>query len=197
MILYFDTETTGLRPGKICQLSYILDYGAGKIESKNFFFTVDYIEPSAIAVHGFSVPILKRLSGGKTFSDYAEEIANDFKSASIIIAHNISFDLSFLRKEFEEIGAFFCYKNECCSMKTAVPVTKILRSNGKGYKYPKLIELCEFLDITEIDIVGKEKLLFGAFSHSHDARFDTTALYLCVDLLMNTSKDFAFLKEFN
>ena len=44
-ILMFDTETTGLRPGQICQLSYIVIDNSTKpykVYGKNFFFSVDY-----------------------------------------------------------------------------------------------------------------------------------------------------------
>ena len=53
MILFFDTETTGLMPGRIIQLSYIMQTETD-VKAKNFFFYVDYIEPSAVAVHGFT-----------------------------------------------------------------------------------------------------------------------------------------------
>ncbi len=57
-MIFFDTETTGIRPGNICQLSYILvdtSYKPTKTIGKNIFFTVDYVEPSAQDVHGFSI----------------------------------------------------------------------------------------------------------------------------------------------
>ena len=73
MILYLDTETTGLYPGEICQLSYIMQDKDGAT-AKNFFFAVKDVEYGAYLVHGFSVQILKELSGGKTFSDHADEI---------------------------------------------------------------------------------------------------------------------------
>lgn len=191
MLLYFDTETTGLRPGKICQLSYIMDYEDGKIIAKNFFFSVPFIEPSAVMVHGFTVEKLKVLSKGKVFADFADEIANDFYQADTIIAHNISFDLSFLRQEFLEIGKPFRYKNEFCSMKTAVPVTCILRTNNKGYKYPKLTELCSHLNIFDDEITYFEDKFFSETTKNHDARFDTTALFMCVKTLIKNNETFA------
>ena len=49
-LLFFDTETTGIKPGSICQLSYITVDASAKPQittGKNFFFTVDEMEPSA------------------------------------------------------------------------------------------------------------------------------------------------------
>ena len=68
--------------------------------AKNFFFAVNYIEPSAIAVHGFTPEKLAILSDGKTFSSEADEIYDDFLSADLIVAHNVKFDIGFLIAEF-------------------------------------------------------------------------------------------------
>ena len=189
MIIYFDTETTGLRPGHICQLSYILRDSFG-FTTKNYFFSVDEVEYSAYLVHGFSVAKLRELSGGKRFADFAKEIAKDFALADVIVAHNVDFDLSFLRAEFLEAGVPFTYKNAFCSMKTAVPVCKIMRSSGKGYKYPKLTEFALFSGITEGEAFAKEKEWFATLSHVHDARFDTTLLAMCVENAMVNSEEF-------
>ena len=195
MILYFDTETTGLRPGNICQLSYVMEDAFG-VMAKNFFFTVDMVEYSAYLVHGFSVEDLFNLSGGKRFVEHIKEIAFDFALADLIVAHNISFDLNFLRAEFDNVGECFRYKNDFCSMKSAVPICKLPRKTGAGYKYPKLTELCQFLHIIEDEIVDKERLLYGSITSSHDARFDTTALYLCAKKASEIYPEFSCVKEF-
>ncbi|MBO5286032.1 MAG: 3'-5' exonuclease [Clostridia bacterium] len=179
MVIYFDTETTGLHPGNICQLSYIVEDGLGTY-GKNFFFTVDNVEYSAYLVHGFSVADLFRLSGGKRFIDSIKEISCDFASADLIVAHNVDFDLNFMRAEFKNANATFKYNKEFCSMKSSVCVCKLPRSRGVGYKYPKLTELCAFLNITEQDVMDTERRLYGSVNQSHDARYDTAALYLCV-----------------
>ena len=99
MILFFDTETTGLSSGRIIQLSYVMQ-SSKNVKAKNFFFYVDYVEPSAVAVHGFTPEKLFVLSNGHTFSTDIEEIYDDFLRADVIIAHNLSFDLKFMIAEF-------------------------------------------------------------------------------------------------
>ena len=42
MILFFDTETTGLIPGRIIQLSYVMQSETATT-AKNFFFAVEYV----------------------------------------------------------------------------------------------------------------------------------------------------------
>ena len=65
MVLYFDTETTGLYPGEICQLSYIMQ-DKGGVSAKNFYFAVDFVEYGALKVHGLTAEKLNEtvLHGG-------------------------------------------------------------------------------------------------------------------------------------
>jgi DNA polymerase-3 subunit epsilon len=194
MILYFDTETTGLRPGQICQLTYIMQDGFGSV-AKNFFFSVESVDYSAFLVHGFSVQKLYALSNGKVFSDFITEIAQDFANADLIIAHNIDFDLSFMRAEFERAGVQFKYKNSLCSMKTCVPICKLPRSRGVGFKYPKLGEMLNYFGYTDCDIVAKEKEIYGMVTSAHDARYDTVALYMAVNKATAICPEFSIVKE--
>lgn len=195
MIIYLDTETTGLHPGNICQLSYILQ-DKEKVSAKNMFFTVDYVEPSAQSVHGFSVEYLYKASGGKRFIDRADEIKKDFESASVLVAHNASFDFMFLGEEYTRINKPLYAERVLCSMKTMTPYVKLPKSRGFGYKYPKLSELCEFFHITEREVNVDAKKLFGGETGFHDARFDTTALYLAMNNAFESIPDLAFIKEY-
>lgn len=194
MILYFDTETTGLRPGQICQLSYVMQSG-DNLTARNLFFTVDQMEPSAQAVHGFSIDKLKDLSGGKRFCDYADIIENDFNSADVVVSHNTSFDFMFIRAEFERLGKIFSVKREFCSMKKSTPVCKLVRASTGAYKYPKLSELCKYLGIENGHILDAVKKVFGTTADFHDARFDTTAVLLAVNKAIEL-KEFAEVKKF-
>ena len=105
MIIFLDTETTGLHPGNICQLSYIMQDDK-KVIAKNYFFTVDFVEQSAFMVHGFSVEKLKDLSNGQRFCDHIKEIDEDFSSAKLIVAHNFSFDQSFYARNLKIVVNF-------------------------------------------------------------------------------------------
>ena len=177
MILFFDTETTGLSPGRIIQLSYVMQTST-EVKAKNFFFYVDYIEPSAVAVHGFTPEKLLELSKGHTFSTDIEEIYDDFLRADVIIAHNLSFDLKFMIAEFAYHDRQFRYREGICSMRYFTDIIKIPRANGRGYKYPKLTEFSDYYDLYPYDVTTETAKLFGAYGQSHDARYDTTELYL-------------------
>ena len=195
MIIFLDTETTGLYPGNICQLSYVMQ-DKTSVKAKNMYFAVDNVEYGAYKVHGLSPEILAELSGGDVFGDRIDEIENDFLSADLIIAHNTAFDFMFLRKEFESCGRDFIVKNEFCSMKKMTPVCKIMRSSGKGYKYPKLKELCDYFYISNREINKATVELFGKGNAYHDARFDTTAVYLAINKGMQLEEIMQELKEY-
>ena len=180
MVLFFDTETTGLYPGEVCQLTYIMQEKE-EVFVKNFFFNVKEMPLSAEAVHGFSIELLKELSGDKDFSYFIKEIGDDFNRADVIVSHNFQFDEMFLRASFERNYDSFLYNESLCTMKTFTPICKFPRKNNKGYKYPKLNELCEFLGIDEDKINQTTQLLFKQKVGFHDARFDTVAVYLAVN----------------
>lgn len=179
-MLFFDTETTGLRPGNICQLSYITVDTSSKpyeIYGKNIFFKVDYVEPSAEDIHGFSVEKLEHLSGGITFRERYHEFLEDFLYCDIVIGHNVPFDIKFIEKEFLDCGIKFKPKNIFCTMKYYKDICK-LRGRGSEYKNPKLSEVTDFLNVNSMYIDEISNKLFNGAGDFHDARFDTTATYL-------------------
>lgn len=195
MILFFDTETTGLRPGQICQLSYVMQSGEC-LTARNLFFTVDFMEKSAQAVHGFSLEKLALLSGGKRFCDHVDIIEKDFSSADLVIAHNTAFDFSFMRAEFERLNKIFSVKREFCSMKKSVPICKLIRASSGAYKYPKLSELCAHFKIDNQFISDALYKVFGASAGFHDARFDTTAVLLAINKGIREFDEYKEIREF-
>ena len=181
-LLIFDTETTSLKPGHICQLSYILIDASSKPQTtlgKNVFFSVDEMDPAAQGVHGFSLESLYELSSGMYFEDKYEEFIADFKDADYIIGHNVNFDIRFLKSELECLGIDFTPKHTFCTMQYYIKVCAIKKANG-DLKNPKLEEVIKFLNISKSTINSKTDELFEGSGDYHDARFDTTATYLCV-----------------
>lgn len=181
-LLIFDTETTSIRPGHICQLSYITIDASSKPQKtigKNFFITVDEMDPNAEAVHGFSLEKLYELSDGMYFEDLLEDFITDFAEADFIIGHNVNFDVRFLKHELEDMGIDYEPKNTFCTMQYYKDICKILKPNGE-YKNPKLEEVINFLNITKEQISSKADELFSGSGDYHDARFDTAATYLVV-----------------
>lgn len=180
MILYFDTETSSLMPGRIIQLAYVM-CGDGEKRAKNFYFYTSYIDPSASDIHGITPEKLAMLSEGHTFSEFADEIYDDFISADLIISHNFDFDLRFMTAEFDYLDRTFRYREALCSMRYFTSRLRLPRPNGRGYKYPKLDELSEHFDIYPYDISMETLKLFGEAGAGHDARYDTVEMMLSVE----------------
>ncbi|MCY6959792.1 3'-5' exonuclease [Clostridium brassicae] len=182
--IFIDTETTGIEPGEIVQLTYCVcdtnSQGEEKVcFSKNFFFNVDYIEPSAQRVHGFSVEKLKNLSNGKTFKDVALEVSNDLKDG-VFIAHNVNFDKKFVVAEFNKLNNIdWNPKDFFCTMEYFKPIVKAKTKTGR-IKNPRLEETIDFLEINKKTVLNGAKRLFNCDDVDfHDARYDVAALVSC------------------
>jgi DNA polymerase-3 subunit epsilon len=177
-LLVFDTETTGLAPGQICQLAYIIAKD-DIIVGKNFYFKVSRMEPGAQRVHGLSLEQLERLSEGKRFCDHYPEISDDFRKADRVVAHNFSFDRTFMAREFERCQGTFACADSFCTMRHFTAACGLPHPNYR-YKFPRLDELVQFFGVGEEAIARLAAALFGCREVSgHDARFDATAAYLC------------------
>lgn len=189
--IFFDTETTGLNPGQIGQISYIVEGEQGIEEAKNIFYKVDSVEPGAQRVHGFSVEDFDRLSNGKTFKDGHGELYEAFKDKRLV-AHNIGFDIKFISSEFWRCGISFQAVDKACTMEFFKNILKIEpRSRRYGrYKNPKLSEVIDYFNLDNNKIMEYSRQLFGneQFNQGyHDSRFDTTAMYVAA----NVSRDLA------
>lgn len=183
-LLFFDTETTSIKPGSICQLSYILvdtDCKPQKTTGYNYFFTVEEMDPEAEKVHGFSLEKLYELSNGLYFEDQFENFLSDFQNADFVIGHNVPFDIKFLTHELSALYMETEYtpKNIFCTMKYYKDICKLVKPNGT-YKNPKLEEVINYLGITKEQIAATANKLFDGSGNYHDARFDTAATYLVV-----------------
>ncbi len=181
--IFLDTETTGLHPGKIVQLTYIIEEDKKFIDAKNFFFMVEdgEMEESAARVHGFTVERLALLSKGMIFEDAIDEIMIDLNE-SIFIAHNAKFDLRFMNAEFKRANSILPIKKDFCTMEYFKNILKLPPKSSRysGFKNPKMDEVVKYYNLSNEDILEKTKVIFGADNISyHDARYDTMAMYLC------------------
>jgi len=179
--LVLDTETTGIKPGNICQLAYVMTDGEGNLQGKNFFFPVSYMPKEALRIHGFGVEKLKILSEGIEFSERAHLILEDIKQTDLIVGHNISFDLRFLKTELKRAGYAFPSLSSFCTMQHFTPICRLSGKNG-SWRYPRLEELATCLEIKnrDIQLVLEEAFCTSEMIHYHDARYDVAIVVLAL-----------------
>jgi len=179
-LITFDTETTALVPGQICQLSYLITEN-GETTGKNMFFAVDEMSEGSFEVHGFSLEALDELSGGDRFADRADEIFADFSTADMWIGHNVAADDKFLRAEMERLGMKLPKIKLFCTQNYFQGIMMMKRKYQTGRpKPPKLVELAEFMELTD-EIIGEASARwFEGGAQAHDARFDAAMTFLCV-----------------
>lgn len=177
--IFLDTETTGLVPGQIAQLTYIIEENKKLVGAKNYFFAVETMSMQAQQVHGFSLDRLKQLSDGMRFENLFNEIYKDINE-SIFIAHNVRFDRKFVEAEFNRLNKDMRAKNYFCTMEYFKDILKLPSKRGQSYKNPRVEEVMKFYNISPNDVLEKTKEIFKCEDVSfHDARYDTTAIYMC------------------
>lgn len=190
--IYYDTETTGFKPGSICQIAYIIeDEQFNVLGAKNKFFQIpekDYKNAlEAAKITGLTPEKLLELSGGHTFSEQAQEIYNDFQGKANV-AHNIDFDESFLSTELWRNDIVYKPAARYDTMKIFTDICRLPRTSkrGKGdFKYPKLSEVAGYYNLNAENTLKYAKILFGDTSDEityHDARYDTTVMYIVCKL---------------
>ena len=180
MLLFIDTETTGLPKSasndfekwpRIVQLAWSLYDIDGNRESLNSFiiYPTDFVIPQdAASIHGITTERAKK--EGISLHKVLPQFNCDVDKATMIIAHNLDFDLPSVNTEFLrcKLKTNLLKKQKFCTMKTSkiVNCCKIPSPSGYGYKWPTLIEL--------------HSHLFGTgFSGSHNASADVEACAKC------------------
>ena len=107
-----DIETTGgsAHWHKITEIAIFLHNGKQVIDSYQTLINPQRTIPANItALTGITNAMV---SNAPTFEDVAE-IIYEFTKDSIFVAHNVNFDYSFIKKEFEHLGVNFSRKRLC------------------------------------------------------------------------------------
>ncbi len=190
MILFFDTETTGLPNGKlspsdpkqpaILQLAAILSTSDGEIlRSMSTLVQPGSkpVHPKAFEAHGITSQ--KANTEGITQLEAFNQFSALVDEAESMAAHNYDFDFNLIKimahtlhsetgdddllLNFDDMHELPFY----CTMKRTIDLCRLPFPSGrKGYKYPKLQELYWFL--FQEELVG-----------SHDALTDVKATHRC------------------
>jgi len=102
----FDLETTGLKPEEGHE---ILEIGAEKLENRKVVATFHAlvkperpIPEESIKIHGITEDMVQK--EGRALADVVREFLQ-FINGSVLVGHNVSFDLGFLSAACKKIGA--------------------------------------------------------------------------------------------
>lgn len=165
-----DVETNGygsFRPAtqEVIQVGFILDGD----ESCFLVKGVSRINPKV--PHHINVEQCE--TQGVTREDACDRVCSALQKCSVVVGHNIRFDLEALNHTFgkQRILDAVVGKDVCCTMLTTVHICKLPGRYRHRYKYPKLIELYRHLFHTD----PKETL--------HDALGDCRVTLACYNKL--------------
>jgi DNA polymerase-3 subunit alpha len=175
LILCFDTETTGLfRPKKtdtvgagqdpfILQISWCIYDRCERaiIKMVDTYIHVEDTVPITAEITAINGATREKCDGGILITDALKMFYNDFIQCGFIVAHNLEYDKQMLLLEWgrhkEELAAFpidllfsvgWLTANNIklkCTQRIGTPLCKLVVPNRGGYKFPKLVELYEFL----------------------------------------------------
>ena len=99
-----DTETTGLsfpRGGRICEVALLASKNGQRINEYSTLINPEmFITPDITAIHGITNEMV---ANAPHFKDIALTLAEHLEN-SVLICHNVDFDVPFLRCEFDNIG---------------------------------------------------------------------------------------------
>ena len=102
-IIVFDCETTGIDFTQDQVIELCVQHGLDDSATSRVWRIKPSvpINPAAQAVHGIS---MADLEGCASFAAYADEIAEVFANADVIVGYNLSFDIDMLQAEYTRIG---------------------------------------------------------------------------------------------
>lgn len=182
MYLIFDTETTGIPHNKtapisdvdnwprLVQLAWQLHDARGKLISRqNMLIRPDGfdIPYKAEQIHGISTR--RAQEEGQPIRDVLDLFIDDLRQTSLLIGHNIEFDISILGAEMFRLQLDTDVLLKLEKTDTGVVSTEFCQLTGGiggKLKMPRLVEL-------------HEKLFGRDFGDAHDASYDVAATARC------------------
>ncbi|HEX7302986.1 exonuclease domain-containing protein [Lentzea sp.] len=157
-----DVETTGLSPGhhhRVIEVAVVHVDGSGRRTDEWCTLVNPRRDLGAQHVHGISAAEVRR---APDFAGIAGELAARL-SGRVLVAHNLSFDLRFLRAEFARLGHDLAADSGLCTME--------LSGRFLGASSRSLAACCSVANVP----------MGTAHSALHDARASAGLLVRCLD----------------
>jgi len=137
-----DIETTGgfAERNKIVEIAIRIHDGEKVIDQFDSLINPEVsISPTVTAIHGITD---KMVVNAPKFYEIAKKLHELFQD-KIFVAHNVNFDFSFVKREFESLGAAFSMPKLC--------TVRLSRKIFPGYPSYSLGNLCQSMGITVED----------------------------------------------
>jgi DNA polymerase III subunit epsilon len=179
MYLIFDSETTGLPRSwkapvsdlnnwpRVVELAWFI-YGASEKLTRSSHYIVrpdGFTVPAAASkIHGITTE--RAFKEGHPIEKVLREFSLDVREASVLIAHNMSFDEKVVTAEFlrQNIENPFTEKPKICTKEASTQFCEL--PGPYGYKWPTLAEL-------------HHRLFDEDLENAHNALSDVTACAKC------------------
>ncbi len=179
MILFFDTETTGLPVNwkapvtdlnnwpRLVQLAYLVyDINGNRLSGGDYIIKPNgfTIPLDACKIHGITTERATR--DGRELKTILQEFEILIRQADYIVAHNMQFDERIVGAEFlrNSMVNSFAGKETICTKEVSTNYCAI--PSNRGYKWPKLSEL-------------HQKLFNTGFEEAHNAAVDIDVTAKC------------------
>tara|TARA_B110000977_G_scaffold201498_1_gene296429 strand:- start:3075 stop:3617 length:543 start_codon:yes stop_codon:yes gene_type:complete len=178
-VLYLDTETNGI--GSFRPASQRLVQIAWVFHVPKTHYINDVSEISTTVPHDITVEQCR--NEGNSFDLAFTDFYKDFTNASLIVAHNLDFDIGIIKNEMKirNSNMYNTFKTHLkskkfqCTMQDGVDICKIKYSEkSRNYKFPKLSELYQHYFETLPNI------------KQHDALNDCYILKMCHQKMTST-----------
>lgn len=189
MILFFDTETTGLvqfklsddnpEQPRLVQLAYILCDDSGKIVSEysDIVAPCGYSIPDGM-VHGITNEYA--LKHGDNIRYVLDAFNTVLSRASLLVAHNYKFDKTIINREYSDFGERMpldITTKSFCTMLESTMIVGLKQHGSNRPKWPRLEEAYHFFFNEEL-------------KDAHDAMADCRATKrIYFEALMPTNKE--------
>ena len=113
----FDTETTGLEPGHILQLAFVVVHGNGEVlEDYTTYVKRRFWRPGPLGAHHVHGITRRHLRSGVAIGEALDRLEQAC-SGALPVAHNAAFDLTFLRTESDRLGRQLRMEPTLCSLR--------------------------------------------------------------------------------
>lgn len=177
-MIILDFETNQMIPLDVLEVSALKVLKKGNAYEivdifHRYYFSKYETNLYSLEIHKLDFETITKLRANCIYSKYFEDdfdFINFCENSSTLIAHNISFELFFLKKPV-------LFENLFCTMKENKYIVKSLNTKGK-IKNPKLIEVCEYYNLS----FDNDKY--------HSAKYDTEMTLQVLNSMNNADNNY-------